>query len=68
MPRGGFRAKGSTKVTVPSRPSFVMGSRPPDLYAPRIAPRPQGNILKPPRITPLSGQRKYAKDQGFSTE
>jgi hypothetical protein len=45
-----------------------MGSRPPDLYAPRIAPRPQGNILKPPRITPLSGQRKYAKDQGFSTE
>lgn len=55
--------KGPTKVSTGSRPSFVMGSRPPDLYAPRVAPRPQGNILKqPPRIQPAgASQRQYGK-------
>lgn len=54
--------KGPTKVSSPGRPSFVMGSRPPDLYAPRVAPRPQGDILKqPPRIQPQTQQRQYGK-------
>ena len=59
--------KGPTKVSGSSRPSFVMGSRPPDLYAPRVAPRPQGNILQPPRIKPAVGQRQYGKNTGTST-
>lgn len=55
--------KGPTKVSSPGRPSFVMGSRPPDLYAPRVAPRPQGNILKqPPNIAPgAASTRQYGK-------
>lgn len=54
--------KGPTKVSGgSSRPSFVLGSRPPDLYAPRVAQRPQGNILKqPPRIQPTQ-TRQYGK-------
>lgn len=53
---------GSTKVPTSSRPSFVMGSRPSNLYAPRSAPRAQGNILKqPPSIVPQTQQRNYGK-------
>lgn len=59
------RSVGITKVPSRSRPSFVYGSRPPDLYAPRLAERPQGNIIKnPPRITagPTGAStRNYAK-------
>lgn len=60
-------SKGPSKVPSAGRPSFVMGSRPPDMYAPRVAPRQQGDILKqPPRIQPQSGQRQYGKSQqGF---
>lgn len=54
---------GPTKVSSSGRPSFVMGSRPPDLYAPRVAQRPQGNILKqPPKISPnAASTRQYGK-------
>ncbi len=50
-------------VTTPRRPSFVLGSRPPDMYSPRIGSRPSGDITKPPRIAPLNGQRAYGKQQ-----
>ncbi len=48
-------------VTTPRRPSFALGTRPPDLYAPRMGSRPSGDISKPPRITPMPGQRAYGK-------
>lgn len=64
MARAPKGPKGPTKVSVPSRPSFVLGSRPPDMYAPRVAPRPQGNIMSaPPRIKPALGVTQYGKSQ-----
>lgn len=64
------RSVGSTRVSTPTRASFVLGSRPPDLRAPRFASNPQANITKaPPRITPLpsgSKTRNYAKNTASS--
>lgn len=52
------------KVSAPSRPSFVLGSRPSTLYAPRTQPRPKGDITAaPPRIkaAPGTSSRNYGK-------
>lgn len=50
-------------TTPPQRPSFVLGSRPSTLYAPKGTPRASGDITHaPPRITQNSpGQRQYGK-------
>lgn len=46
----------------PSRPSYVLGSRPSSLYAPKSAPRADGDITRPPRIVQNSAsQRDYSK-------
>jgi len=48
---GSIKSGPKTVGTPPARPSFVLGSRPPDLRA--------------PRIKPLSGQTQYGKSQGL---
>lgn len=66
MARGSF-IKGPSKVSTNSRPSFVLGSRPPDLRAPRFASNPEANITQaPPRIKPIGpgggpATRQYGK-------
>lgn len=59
MAAGGKLSITSTKAgpksapTPPSRANFVLGSRPPDMYA--------------PRIKPLDAQRQYGKQPGQTT-
>lgn len=64
MPRGNRIRGGKTTVAV-SRPQFVLGSRPPSLFNPRMGAKPSADIsAKPPRIEPMTGQRNYGKKPG----
>lgn len=49
---GSVKSGPKTVGTPPARPSFVLGSRPPDLRA--------------PRIKPMTGQTQYGKTSGIS--
>lgn len=55
--------KGPSSVSAPpQRPSFVLGSRPSSLYAPKSQPREDADISKAPRIVQNSpSQRQYGK-------
>lgn len=61
MAKGSRVRGGKTTVSVP-RAQFVLGSRPPSLFNPRMGAKPSADIsAKPPRIEPLLGQRQYGK-------
>lgn len=67
MPRGNRIRGGKTTVAVP-RAQFVLGSRPPSLFQPRMGPKPNADIgAKPPRIEPVAGQRNYGKKPGAAS-